>query len=70
MININQFRSIRAKFGLRQEDLAKIIGCTEATFSRKEKGYSNFTLNEAKEITDYINSLDKNKNYIIEDIFF
>ena len=69
-IKTNQLRSIRAKFNLGQKDLAKVIDCTEATFSRKEKGHSKFTINEAKEITNYINSFAKDNNYIMEDIFF
>lgn len=70
VINTRQLQSVRAKFGLQQGDLAKVINKTEATYSRKENNKAPFHLIEAKKITDFINELDKERNWIIEDIFF
>lgn len=69
-INTKQLRSVRAKFDLTQLDLGNIIEKTDVTYSRKENNIRPFHLIEAKKITDYINELDKNKEWIIEDIFF
>lgn len=74
-INPSKLRSIRARLDLNQKTMAKIIGKTEATYSRKENLEAPFTLSEAKDITDYINKLIREddpwvKKMHIEDIFF
>ena len=62
--NVNyKLKSLRVERNLTQESISEIIGIHEATYNRKEQGINNFTLNEAKKISDLF-------NLSIEDIFF
>lgn len=69
-INKRKLASVRALFGLTMQDVSDILKITSATYSRKENGENDFRLIEAKAITDYINTLDDDREWIIEDIFF
>lgn len=56
-------RVLRLQHGLNQADLAKKIGIGTTTYARKEKGGGDFTLNEAKKISEIFNKS-------MEEIFF
>ena len=64
MANTNfKLKALRVMRDLTQEELAKELGIHEVTYNRKEQGLSQFTLNEAKQISDFFKES-------IEDIFF
>lgn len=58
-----KLRGKRVEHGLNQTDMAKILGITQNSYSRKELGLSPFTLDEIRKIL----KLFKCK---FEDIFF
>ncbi|MTI61862.1 MAG: helix-turn-helix transcriptional regulator [Firmicutes bacterium] len=62
-INSRKLKSLRVEYGVKQEDIARIINIAVTTYNRKENGHSDFTLTEAKKIADYF---DKP----IEELFF
>ncbi|HCL4549697.1 helix-turn-helix domain-containing protein [Clostridium botulinum] len=62
MIN-RKLKSLRAKHGDTQKDLADFLGVRVSTFNFKENGKTDFTLNEAYKISQKYNST-------IEEIFF
>lgn len=62
-INLNKVKAIRIEHGKSQDDIASVIDKTKPTYSKKENGISNFTLEEAKILADYYNRS-------IEEIFF
>ena len=45
-------KSLRVKNGMRQQDLAKLIGIPATTYSSKENGTRKFTIEEAVKISD------------------
>lgn len=45
-------KSLRVKNGMRQKDLAKLIGIPVTTYSSKENGIRKFTIEEAVKISD------------------
>lgn len=53
-----------AKKKVKQKDLAVVIGKEEQTVSKKMNGSAIFTLEEAKKISDYLNT-----DLSIEDLF-
>lgn len=53
-----------AKKKVKQKDLAVVIGKEEQTMSKKMNGSAIFTLEEAKKISDYLNT-----DLSIEDLF-
>lgn len=64
MATVNmELKYLRVKNGLTQEETAKILNMTTATYSRKENGIREFSINEAKKISDLFNTS-------IEEIFF
>ena len=62
MVN-RKLKSLRAKYGDTQTDLAEFLGIRVATFNFKENGKTDFTLTEAHKIA-------KRYNCTIEEIFF
>lgn len=46
-------KSLRAKRGLRQKDLAKVLNMSASTYSSKENGERRFTIEEAIAIADF-----------------
>ncbi|MDU6113781.1 MAG: helix-turn-helix transcriptional regulator [Paeniclostridium sordellii] len=48
-------KSLRAKKGLRQKDLAKVLNISASTYSSKENGERRFTIEEAIAIADFFN---------------
>ncbi len=56
-------KSLRARYGEKQEDLAKYLDITTTTFCHKEKGKKDFTLTEARKLAERY-------NMSIEEIFF
>lgn len=47
MINTLALKAARIKRGLKQEDLARIVGCSTAAYSKKENRKISFTVEEA-----------------------
>lgn len=58
-----ELKSLRAKYGDTQGDLAEILGITVNTFNSKENGKTSFTVDEAIKIS-------KRYNKPVEEIFF
>lgn len=58
-----KLKEMRQQENVSGEELAKVLGITKATYSKKENGLVKFSLDEAKLISDRF----KRK---IEDIFF
>lgn len=56
-------KAYRMLKGVKQENIAEILGITLTTYSNKETGKTQFSLNEAKKISDYL-------NVPIEQLFF
>ena len=56
-------KSFRAKYGLTQMQMAEKLDITTATYSFKENGKKQFTLEEAKKIAEIFNTT-------IDNIFF
>lgn len=56
-------KAYRMLKGIKQEKIAKILGITLTTYSNKETGKTQFSLDEAKKISDYL-------NVPIEQLFF
>jgi len=61
--SINKLKAYRTLYNVKQEEIAKILGMSLSTYSCKEKGTRQFTLDEAKKICDYF-------GVTIEEIFF
>ncbi|MEG2251380.1 MAG: helix-turn-helix domain-containing protein [Bacilli bacterium] len=59
----NMLKSLRAIEGLKQEDMASLLGISRNAYHKKEICERKFTLEEARAISDYFNKS-------IEDIFF
>ena len=47
-----KLKGLRAEYNLKQIDVAKMIGISEATYNRKENGITEFTEFEIKRICD------------------
>lgn len=62
-IYLNSVRQLRKNKGLKQEDIAKIIGTSMVNYSKKENGIVRFSLIEAKLLSDFF-------SLPIEEIFF
>lgn len=59
IINL-RLKALRVGKELTQEKIAELLGIHEATYNRKEQGVSEFTLSEAKKISDIFNtSIDR-----------
>lgn len=56
-------KAYRMLKGVKQEKIAEILGITLSTYSNKETGKTQFSLYEAKKISDYL-------NVPIEQLFF
>lgn len=56
-------KAYRMLKGVKQENIAEILGITLTTYSNKETGKTQFSLDEAKKISDYL-------NVPIEQLFF
>lgn len=59
----NRVKELRIEKGLSCQDMARLIGVTKATYSKKENGSVKFSLNEAKLVSDKFQKT-------IEEIFF
>lgn len=59
----NFLKGLRVMKGLTQDDMAKLLKISVKTYSRKESGYSDFTLTESKAIADLFKKT-------IDEIFF
>ena len=68
MNKINKVKAFRAAIGLTQKDLARILDISVDSYSRKERGVSDFRKNEMIEITAIFknNGIDES----LQDIFF
>lgn len=58
-----KLRTSRIEKNLKGEEIAKMLGLTKSTYSKKENGLIKFSLDEGKKIADYL-------NMSIEEIFF
>ena len=68
MNKINKVKAFREAIGLTQKDLARILDISVDSYSRKERGVSDFRKNEMIEIAAIFknNGIDEN----LQDIFF
>ncbi|PNY20533.1 Helix-turn-helix domain protein [Streptococcus parauberis] len=68
MNKINKVKAFREAIGLTQKDLAKILDISVDSYSRKERGVSDFRKNEMLKITDIFknNGIDES----LQEIFF
>lgn len=62
VINLNYIKALRAYNSLTQTNVANILGCTYQTYSSKENGKTNFTLDE-------LNALAKEFNVPVTNFF-
>lgn len=60
---MSSIKTFRESMGLKQEDIAKIINVSTVNYSKKENGAVKFSLNEARQISEYF-------RMPIESIFF
>lgn len=60
---MSSIKTFRESMGLKQEDIAKIISVSTVNYSKKENGAVKFSLNEARQISEYF-------RMPIESIFF
>ncbi|WP_330634577.1 helix-turn-helix transcriptional regulator [Anaerovorax sp. IOR16] len=60
---MSRLRELREQLGLKQDELALVIGTSLPNYSKKENGEIRVSLIEAKQIADFF-------NMPIEDIFF
>lgn len=51
----NNIKELREKLGIKQEELAKILGIEPATLSNKENGRRSFTVKEVLILEDILN---------------
>ena len=52
--NVNyRLKALRVEKNLTQGEFGKILGMHEATYNRKEQGLGDFSLKEAKAISDF-----------------
>lgn len=58
-----ELKGLRAKYELTQKDIATLLGITVQSYRSKENGNNDFTLKEAKKISDIFKKT-------IEEIFF
>lgn len=56
-------KDLREEKGIKQEELAKLLRVSPASYSKKEAGQVKFSLYEAKEISNYF-------KLSIDEIFF
>lgn len=62
MVKYN-LKGLRAKRGITQEQMAEVLEITSSTYNRKENGLREFTIEEAKKISEFFGES-------IEEIFF
>ena len=60
---MSNIRTLREQLGLKQEDIAEVLGVSLANYNKKENGTVKVSLIEAKKLSDFFG-----KN--IEEIFF
>ena len=48
--SVLKLKALRVEYGFSQEDVAKALGITIATYSRKENKINNFTAEEVKKL--------------------
>lgn len=60
---LSELKAARARNGMTQIEISEIIGMSNVTYSRKESGLREFSLSEAKHISDVLGGT-------IESIFF
>lgn len=60
---MRNLKALRVKHGFTQADIAKKLDISEVAYRKKENGYTQFTLSEAKRISDIFSKP-------IEEIFF
>lgn len=58
-----KLKSLRAMHGIKQDEMAEIIGMGKTSYSLKENGRRDFSLKEAKAISDYFGQT-------VDEIFF
>ena len=63
MSEIRALKALRTEFNLTQKQCADAVGIPASTFVRKENGNTEFTISEAKRISEYFGKS-------IKDIFF
>lgn len=60
---VSKVKELREAENIEQRDMAKVIGVSPASYSKKENGIIRFSLNEAKNIADFFHKS-------IEEIFY
>lgn len=59
----SKIKAYRSLHGIKQEDMADLLGIGLNTYNLKENGKNSFTLEESKKIADFFNTT-------VDDIFF
>lgn len=54
-INLKYIKALRAYNELTQTEVAEILGCTFATYNKKENGRTDFTLDELNILANLFN---------------
>ncbi|MEX5836439.1 helix-turn-helix transcriptional regulator [Bacillus velezensis] len=62
-MNITKVRFLREKHGLKQDDMARTLGITKATYSKKENSYIKFSLEESRVLANFFETT-------IDELFF
>lgn len=58
-----KLKGLRSKLRLKQTDIAKLLNISIQAYSQKEVGKRNFTMEEMKKISEFL-------NLPVDDIFF
>ena len=56
-MKVKEYRIIK---GFTQNELSELIGITQQTYSKKERGERSFTLDEVKKLKKILNITEKN----------
>lgn len=68
MVNNNNVRGEMARFGLKIDDMSKMLDVSYPTFANKLNGHRDWKLTEAKVLVDIFN--EQGADYTIDTLFF
>lgn len=66
--NMNKVKAYRVMANLRQVDMAEKLGLSKQAYGSRERGQTNFTIEEMKKVKEIFETVDKNIS--IDEIFF
>lgn len=65
---MNKVKAYRVMANLRQIDMAEKLGLSKQAYGSRERGQTNFTIEEMKKVKEIFETVDKNIS--IDEIFF